>query len=109
MSKRIRADICPYCGGTVLAPERLSVHIEHEHPERGIEPREPTHPGPRRWTWSASTATRTEALDVLREDALIPLLLSCVYDMPHVTTEDVRVLSYRLAQSPVRLAAKETP
>jgi hypothetical protein len=35
--KRIRADICPYCDGTILAPDRLSVHIERDHPERGIE------------------------------------------------------------------------
>lgn len=36
--KRIRADVCPFCGGTVLAPESVAVHIERVHPEHGIEP-----------------------------------------------------------------------
>ena len=36
--KRVRADVCPYCDGTVLAPESVAVHIERSHPEHGIEP-----------------------------------------------------------------------
>lgn len=39
--KRIRAWICPFCDGTILAPRSLAVHIERDHPEHGIEPREP--------------------------------------------------------------------
>jgi hypothetical protein len=38
--KRIRAWICPFCDGTILAPESLAVHIERKHPEHGIEPRD---------------------------------------------------------------------
>lgn len=31
--KRVRAATCPVCGGTVLAPESLHLHIQEAHPE----------------------------------------------------------------------------
>jgi hypothetical protein len=32
--KRVRADVCPVCGGSVLAPESLTAHVWDEHPEQ---------------------------------------------------------------------------
>jgi hypothetical protein len=32
--KRVRADICPTCGGTVLAPESLMGHVRTAHSDR---------------------------------------------------------------------------
>lgn len=32
--KRVRAQVCPECGGTVLAPESLIGHIRDAHPDR---------------------------------------------------------------------------
>jgi hypothetical protein len=31
--KRVRADTCPVCDGTVLAPQSLRAHVRDAHPE----------------------------------------------------------------------------